>query len=173
MSDQGVTSAYRFVTADKSIVRNVRLNFSVALPEYVILNYIRYSIRPYTPNPRQCKRCHGLRHLETACRSTVSCCRKCGVPHDISVQCAMKCVNCKSADHDAYNRACPAWVSLKEAIKISVAKNLPIKEAVRLRDNHISSTLGEGWSTVAVSQDGEDLRELKRTVATLQDKVLC
>ena len=135
-------------------------------PSHINLHFIRYIVRPFVPNPRQCKRCHTLRHLESACPPgqekiaviiTVFSIQT-TLRQDSDLKCATKCVNCKSPNHDAYNRSCPSWISLKKAISLSIAKGISIKEAESLLQKTVTlsketTTINRSFASVVSNED--------------------
>ena len=149
--------------------------FKKALLTHINLHYTRYIVRPFVPNPRQCKRCHTLRHLESACRSREKYCRNCGIFHDLDLECATKCVNCKSPNHDAYDRSCPSWISLKKAISLSIANGISVKEAESLLQKAFTlsketTTNSRSFASVVANKD-DKIRDLQRLFSDLQTKV--
>jgi hypothetical protein len=67
------------------------------LPDMASLGYICYSARAYDPNPLQCFRCQGFRHVAAVCRREIPQCENCaggnmstvGAPMQLGIRSAL------------------------------------------------------------------------------------
>lgn len=103
-----------------------------ALPETIMIGYIRVNIRPYIPNPLRCFRCQVFGHGTSSCRG-VATCNKCGSLQHASETCKekrLRCANCKG-NHAAYSKTCPNWQKEKEIQRIRVLEKVSFAEAKR------------------------------------------
>ena len=132
LQDQNVTEAFRFSIRsglERTPSKTVAIIFSESLPEKVKLNLLIHYVSKYYPNPIRCTKCWRLGHTKSVCHSSWTTCKTCGKQEHGNVNCTPCCVNCKSDKHESDSGACPAYSTMKEAIKISVDEGIPIKVA--------------------------------------------
>ena len=89
----------------------------------------------------RCTNCWRLGHPKSACNSNRAMCKICGEQEHGTSSCTSCCINCKSSQHDSNSNTCPRYLSIKEAIKLSVDTGITIKEAkLRLAASNLPST---------------------------------
>ena len=139
LKDDHVTYVKRFVK--KSLVdlppvltdtKTVLLQFdSTALPLFVHIGYMRFSVKKYIPQPLRCFKCNRFGHVTANCRGKERC-SKCGGEHKIE-NCqtsTVKCVNC-NGNHTASSKECPRYQREVQVLKIKSDKNLTYAEAAQ------------------------------------------
>ena len=109
------------------------------MPSHIIINYIRYKIRPYIQEPMQCYKCQRLGHTSKSCRAPQPRCMRCGKSHQKS-ECQTEqlfCINCKG-NHSSNSKLCPI---IKHAQRIEKVKALQqvdhttARKIIRQQDN--------------------------------------
>ncbi len=141
LKDQDVVEVQRSLNREDNDKPHptVFLFFASGLPPSVKLSSITYEVRHHIPNPYRCTKCWHLGHTKTHC-SSIAKCKRCGGSHDEAFICATKCVNCNRPDHESDSVLCPAYLELKQVIRISVLENMSIRDA-RLKLNTLNSRM--------------------------------
>lgn len=109
------------------------------LPSSVMVNYMKFNIRPYTSDIMQCYKCQRIGHTSKSCKAKTRC-MLCGEFHSKS-ECTSDrryCVNCKG-DHPANSRFCEAIRKARDLEKFKSLHNLDY-ETARKELSQINST---------------------------------
>ena len=112
------------------------------LPKSITVDFCRHTIREFEREPIRCYKCQGFGHLARTCKSYVSVCGKCSLPHStkecpndkepglsgIKIVC---CANCKG-DHPAFFKQCPVFIENREIIKVQDVNKVSYAAATRI-----------------------------------------
>ena len=136
---------YRFVKRLFRYVKNVRVpddnvlvGFEGYVPDYVLVNFCKYRIRPFEDRPIRCFKCQLFGHTVKNCKSTVEKCDKCGVNHN-SRGCTLdlnkdrvevRCANC-GGNHPAFSKMCESYKKAVVVRRLQISENLSYAAALR------------------------------------------
>ena len=101
-----------------------------SLPEYIILNYLKLTVRQYVPNPFRCTNCQDLGHTKNRCKG-LPICGKCSDSNQTTDKCTAKhfhCPNC-NGKHGAWDKDCPRFIREKKIVALMETEKLPYKAA--------------------------------------------
>lgn len=114
---------------------SIKITFSGnKCPNFVSVNYIRYSIRPFIENPMQCYNCQRIGHTSKSCKATTPRCLLCGGSHNRNAcdnSDLRSCANCKE-QHAANSRQCRFIKQAMEIERIKATKQIPYDEARKI-----------------------------------------
>jgi hypothetical protein len=153
-----------------------------------------FDVAQYFPPPRRCKRCWRLGHTSRQCTVQIPadniCCKDCGSVHKATKECnrPKKCINCEGA-HASDSVNCPKYKQRKEALKMSITDNIPVKLALERMSNKQQQIIKESSSIKAAShsswpalpsqqntidqlqKDFSDLKMVTASISTIQKQV--
>ena len=110
-----ITAAQRCVGRDKSPTSQVKITCLGKVPESITLGIFgTFQVRPWSPEPLRCYRCHRFGHHQKICQGRETCgvcagshpTRECTEKHRRGVTTLARCPNC-SGKHHAWNQGCP------------------------------------------------------------------
>lgn len=104
------------------------------LPESVILFFCRRKVEYFVPNPKQCKKCGRLGHLERMCKAKQFRCLSCGNNPKCNpcVSENQVCILCGNNDHKCFDdlKKCPKKREQKKMAEIMAIGNFSYNEAI-------------------------------------------
>ena len=93
-----------------------------ACPPHLELDYVRYQVRKFIPNPLICHNCGKYGHGQDKCTSDSVCLKCAGATHE--GPCDAKCVNCNQVGHSCGSKQCETWKAEREICEIKVEKDV-------------------------------------------------
>jgi len=185
LAPQGVSRVKRLMRKEKDtshFTGRVLLIFKLnKLPSRVVLaGLVSFPVAQFIPTPRQCKKCWRLQHISCESEQT---CENCCKVHDSAYLCNTKCINCRSSEHKASSKSCPAYLEMKEVLKYKAFHKVSVDEAkLKLNATYTSknaSGKNSSSSSSALSSSrplpavtAAEFASLKETVTSLQAVVL-
>lgn len=105
-----------------------------SLPKLIHINKVEFEVEPYVFPVIQCLGCLRFGHVQQNCKGKKRCIT-CGETHDENVTCFMKCIFCKSEQHDSRSKECEEY-KIQKSIKETMARcNLTFLEAKKVYNN--------------------------------------
>ena len=166
----------------------MEITFAESRPPILRVDGHGFDVFQYFPPPRRCKRCWKLGHTTRQCVATIPvdniCCKHCGSFHSAlehGKECTKlkKCINCYGA-HASDSVTCPKYKERKEALRLSVTEDIPVKLALQKLGTNPKTTerehgvlkapLSSAWPMLpsqeaVIEQLQQDVKDLKIAVA--------
>ena len=123
------------------------ITFKSKPPTDLKLLEVHFTVFPYIPNPKLCRKCWKIGHTVTTCSVKIAIgliiCKHCGTFHKETPTCGlpMKCLRCGGNDHEADNKGCPVYMENKEALRQSISQGIPLtvaKQQARLQYSDVA-----------------------------------
>ena len=119
---------------EKRPTESILVEFLNYAPKQVFIDYCRYNVKPYIPQPLRCYKCQRFGHIAIHCKSKTEKCAICGSNHR-SQDCVnknnSKCANCGD-NHPAYSKQCESYLKAKDIRKVQDARKTSYATAARI-----------------------------------------
>ena len=174
LSEQQVFDVYRFINKNGAPTEKVSLSFASSVPREVKVAGISFNVGVYWPSPFRCSKCQRLGHTSGngACNEEEHCFKCCKI-HTGEEECKIWCVNCKSDNHQADSRECPAFLFMRDALREKIRNGGTLREAAasikKVSNNHINYAAAVASGANAEPLDvSRRLKIMEEEIATLK-----
>jgi hypothetical protein len=131
--EEVVASVLRIKNRSGEALPHVILSFEGKdLPEYVMIGYSRFNVKPYVPRPIRCFRCQQYGHMANACRGGMKC-PVCAEDHsyaDCHNKGSPKCAQC-GEKHSVSFKGCSKYVQAVAVSKVRSVEKLSYSQALK------------------------------------------
>ena len=133
LKPKGVKDVYRIKTKRNGQLKETHtyiLTFDTPiLPDHIVIDFQKFKIEPYIPNPLRCFQCQKFGHHIKNCRADAVCAKCSEKGHTVeNCQNDAKCANCGDR-HPSFSKQCSIWKKEKEIQRVKLLQNLSFQEA--------------------------------------------